>query len=626
MRSRRIVGFLLCLIAVVAAAALAVLILDTYQHPEPLNFEIDQQGVHIRYSASRTRIVFPGDCIILAWGIDNAGEIRIAKAPVLPAGERPHCDGTPPELEIETPEGGTISYVFPRRVLFDQWYAWTLLLLTGLGAILGGMLLGIHRLSLLQRPAVQYALVFAFAVGWVFALDLFTNSLNIYRYVWDHYHYIDMAQNGIVGNEALVGPYAYRPAVPLLARFIAHFTERSVTAGFRIVTYGGLISQLVLVFVLARQFTRKGWVAWTIVLVIAFSTYNVKFLLFDIYRPDSLAFTLILIGMLAFVQRQRLVGTTPSGESRKDADVGAQRAAPLHTIEQTAHSDVGATTAQTSNAAQQSPPLHSITRGTGAEVPYELIILLTSVVGLFVREFCAIPAALLSFRLLLEFIRTRRPQPLIKAVGIVGIVFLVYWAPQKLIIVGRTDQLLNSDLSNLWNIVSNITRNFNILLGAAIYLLPLLALLTRERARRLWARLGDYRVDMALYMLIVAGLALVGGSDIDRFVVYLLVPLILALALLLDESIHPLEVVYALIATALYNRILAPVPQQSLEEYLDFYIVWHDRTSPVMWLRAGELLLWLAGALALRRWLHIGTTRVEEQTVNATVPAQRQEP
>jgi hypothetical protein len=251
----------------------------------------------------------------------------------------------------------------------------------------------------------------------------------------------------------------------------------------------------------------------------------------------------------------------------------------------------------------------------GGEVVYELIILLTSVLGLFVREFCAIPAALLSFRLLREFLQTRRPQPLIKSIGIVGIVILVYWMPQKLIIVGRTDQLLNSDLSNLWNIVTNVTRNFNILLGAAIYLLPLLALLTRERTRRLWARLGSYRFDMALYVLIVTALALVGGSDIDRFMVYLFVPLIFALALLLDEGVQPLEVVYALLATALYNRILAPVPQQSREAYLDFYIVWHDRTSPVMWLRAGELLLWLAGAFALRRWLQKSSAREAEQTL-----------
>lgn len=559
MHSRRTLGFILCLIAALAAAALVILIFNTYQNPEPLHFEVSQQGVHIRYSASRTRTVFPGDCITLAWGIDNASEILVTEAPVLSAGERAHCDGTAPELKITTPEGGIISYAFPRWVLFEQWYAWALLFVSGLCAVGGALLLGIHRLSLLRRPAVQYALVFTFAVGWVFALDLFTNSLNIYRYVWDHYHYIDMAQNGILGNEGLVGPYAYRPVVPLLARFIGNFTERSVTAGFRFVTYAGMISQLVLVFLLARQFTRKWWIAWTILLVIAFSTYHVKFLLFDIYRPDSLAFTLILIGMLAFIQRQR---------------------------------------------------------GAGGEVVYELIILLTSALGLFVREFCAIPAALLAFRLLREFIQTRRPQPLIKSLGIVGIVILVYWAPQKLIIVGRTDQLLNSDLSNLWNIVSNVTRNFNILLGAAIYLLPLLALLTRARARRLWARLVDYRLDLALYVLIVAALALVGGSDIDRFVVYLFVPLIMALALLLDDGVHPPEIVYALLATALYNRILAPVPQQSREAYLDFYIVWHDRTSPVMWLRAGELLLWLGGAVALRKWI------VKDQTADRAEDAE----
>lgn len=565
---RRILGFALLLLAPYLLFAAVGLISEQTQRPQSDTLTDRLKGAAITFSAYPVNTAFNGDCIHLQWNVTGTfvQEVYIVDAPSMGSGEMQNCDGTMPRLRVVFDDGSERTWTIPVHRTFDDpttaLRAWLLLAPSVVCLIAGVWLSRIYQSRLLSRPAVQIALVVAFAVGWVVVLDLFTNSLNIYRYVWDHYHYIDMAQNGIRGNEALVAPYAYRPIVPLLAGVIGRVTERSVLAGFRAVTYAGLISQLVLIYVLARQFTRQQWAAWVVMLVAAISTYHVKFLLFDIYRPDSLAFTLILIGMLAFVRRQRSVG--------------------------------------------------------GA-VFYTLIILITSALGLLVREFCALPAALLAARLLLEFVRTRRLRPLLEAVGIVAVIGLAYWLPQRLIPVGRSDQFLSGDLSNLWDIVSNIPRSFNILLGAAIYLLPLLVLLTPPRARRLWARLGDHRLDMALYVVIVLALALVGGSDIVRFVVYLFVPVIILLALLLDDGLRPAEVIYALLATAVYNRILSPIPQESLEAYLDFYIVWFDRTSPVTWLRAGELLLWLAGAFALRRWIAKDQTAADAETIERRV-------
>lgn len=591
MRSRRILGFVLLLLTPCLLLAAALLISEAVQRSPGGEISDRLNGASVTFMTDRTRTTFNGDCIALAWTVEGAAvrEIYVVDAPAMGSGTMQNCDGTTPRLRVVFDDSTSRTWTIPVHRTFDDpttaLRAWLLLAPSVVCLIAGVWLSRIYQSRLLSRPAVQIALVVAFAVGWVVVLDLFTNSLNIYRYVWDHYHYIDMAQNGIRGNEALVAPYAYRPIVPLLAGVIGRVTERSVLAGFRAVTYAGLISQLVLIYVLARQFTRQQWAAWVVMLVAAISTYHVKFLLFDIYRPDSLAFTLILIGMLAFVRRQRLV----TARQMSNAAVGVQRAAPLQ-------------------------PDHS----PGA-VLYTLIILLTSALGLLVREFCALPAALLAARLLLEFVRTRRLRPLLEALGIVAVIGLAYWLPQKLISVGRSDQFLSSDLSNLWDIVSNIPRSFNILLGAAIYLLPLLVLLTPPRARRLWARLGDHRLDMALYVVIVLALALVGGSDIVRFVVYLFVPVIILLALLLDDGMRPAEVIYALLATAVYNRILSPIPQESLEAYLDFYIVWFDRTSPVTWLRAGELLLWILGAFALRRWIAKDQTAADAETIERRV-------
>src|SRR5690606_16533545 len=199
-----------------------------------------------------------------------------------------------------------------------------------------------------------------------------------------------------------------------------------------------------------------------------------------------------------------------------------------------------------------------------------------------------------------DFRQTRRVWLLIEAVIVVGVVAAAYWLPRQIIQVGRSDLLLDVDEGGFFGIVTNLTHNSNIILGVLIYLLPLIVLLTPQRAERLWARLNGFRVDLGLYALIVVALTMIGGTDIARFVVYLFVPLIITLTIVLDEGVHWLEMVYMLAATAIYNRIIAPVPQENLEAYLDFYIVWDNRISGTTLLRGVELAAWFAGMWALR--------------------------
>ena len=574
MTPRRMIGILLWLVAIISLAVIAYFAFNTLRNPEPVQFEANEQGVLIRFDIARTHTLFNGDCLALAWGIDNALEIFVNDVPVTSAGERAHCDGTPPQLRIITVEDNTLLHDFPRWAHFDQWYVWALIAAAGVCAVVGGLMLGVHRhrIPALDRPIVQYVLALGFAIAWVFVLDLFTNSLNIYRYVWDHYHYIDMAENGVLNNLGLVAPYAYRPIPPFLAGFIGEYAGRSVIAGFRVVTYVGTISQLVLVFALARQFTRKHWVAWVVMIVIGLSTYHVKFLLFDIYRPDSLAYSVILVGMLAFVRKNRVEW--------------AHSRAPLHSTEYEGEANVGAV---------REPPLQT-------QFFLDAVILASAALGSLVREFCAIPAALLAFRLLRDFRQTRHIRYLVEMVIVVGVVAVAYWLPRQIIQVGRSDQLIDLTGGGIFAIILNLTHDANVILGVLIYLLPLIILLTPERARRLWARLHGLRADLTLYTLIVLALTLIGGTDIARFVVYLFVPLIIALTILLDEGIHWVEIIYMLATTAIYNRIIAPVPQENLDAYLDFYIVWDNRISGQTLLRGVELAAWIAGALVLR-WI-----------------------
>jgi hypothetical protein len=194
---------------------------------------------------------------------------------------------------------------------------------------------------------------------------------------------------------------------------------------------------------------------------------------------------------------------------------------------------------------------------------------------------------------------------------VVAVVVAAYWLPRQIIQVGRSTQLIDVTEGGILGILFNLTHDANVILGVLIYLLPLIILLTPGRARRVWVRLNGFRADLGLYALIVLALTLIGGTDIARFVVYLFVPLIVVLTILLDEGVHWLEVVYMLAATAIYNRIIAPVPQENLDAYLDFYIVWDNRISGATLLRGVELAAWLAGSWVLR-WIKDSTQRREE--------------
>ena len=540
-----------------ALALLALLMIAAWQvvrDPAPAAVSEATGEASIAFAAGRTRSLFPGDCLELAWAVDGAAAVWINEAAVpVGAGERLHCDGTPPAIRVELASGRMWEAELPRTTLFGS-PAGLMLLAAVLAAGLSGLaLLGAFDAARIDRferrlcrPQIAYALAFAAAAGWVFALDQFTNSLNIHRYVWDHYHYIDMAENGLSGNLGLVAPYAYRPLTPLLAGGLADLTGRSVIAGFRIIAYAGAIAQLVLAYALARQFTRKTWAALVVMLATSLSTFNVKFLLFDIYRPDHLAFPLILIGMIGLLRRQYL------------------------------------------------------------------LVVLAAAVGVLAREFALLPAALLGFRLLREFAARRDWRALLGAAGVAAVMAAAYLLPRRAIAVARSSQLIDVAGGGLMGIFLNGARWFNLLLATAISLLPLLLVITPARARRLWVRLDGLRAELGLYCGLTLALALVGGTDLPRFTVYLFVPLIIALAILLDEGMHPLEIGYLLLATAAFNRILLPIPMESHEAYLDFYIAFDDRIGTVTWMRSAELVVWITGAAALRALLRRQRRRAEE--------------
>lgn len=124
-------------------------------------------------------------------------------------------------------------------------------------------------------------------------LDLLTNSLNTQTNQWDFIYYIAMAKDGF-SAENLASPFAYRYITTAIVYLLTN-SGLSIEHGFRLVAYIGAFSQLLGIYLFIHWLTQSNRAAWLSMVVTAFSIYNIKFLLFDIYRPDHLAYALILI-------------------------------------------------------------------------------------------------------------------------------------------------------------------------------------------------------------------------------------------------------------------------------------------------------------------------------------------
>lgn len=371
-------------------------------------------------------------------------------------------------------------------------------------------------------------------MGW----NIVTNSLDINRYAWDFIHYIDMAENGVAGNPGLVAPYAYRPIPSLLAGAFSDVTGRSTLLGFRLVAWAGVWAELVLAFALARQFTTRFWGALAVMLIVSMSTFNARFYVFDPFRPDPLAFPLLLLGLIGLVRRRGHRG-------------------------------------------------------------WDVVIVGTAIVGSGIREFTLIPAVLLAARLAVDGIRARRWQDFAELAVVALVVLLALAAPRLLVTVIRTDSYLDRIEGGLLGALGDGRRDLNIVFALLITLLPVFTVLTTSRAKRLWLILTPLHLELALYAGIVVFLTLVGGSDLPRFTAYLIGLVIIALAVLIEDGLRPVEILYALFATAIFHRPLTPVPMDSVEAYQDWHITFYQTINAHTLARMGEWALWVLGGAGL---------------------------
>lgn len=150
----------------------------------------------------------------------------------------------------------------------------------------GSVIGKVGRREVLSAAAVSLVMVLC--------LDLITNSLDIGVFHWDHDWYIDMARHGFA-SEMLTAPFAYRFGTPLLAGGLHAVSGLSLEWSFRLIAYAGAVLQLTGLYCLLRWLGGSVRHAAVAVLIVAVEPMHLRFLLFDVYRPDHLSFAFMLL-------------------------------------------------------------------------------------------------------------------------------------------------------------------------------------------------------------------------------------------------------------------------------------------------------------------------------------------
>jgi hypothetical protein len=402
--------------------------------------------------------------------------------------------------------------------------------------------------TLLLMPFLRKALAPAYlallvSVLCAVVIDLFTNPPEFKQMPWDTRYYYLLAERGLDSHD-LIAPYVYRYLNPLLAHSLAGLFNISTYMALKAIAYLGAISQLFTIYLLMRYLGFRLRASLVAMLVTAFSMYNLKFLMFDVYRPDHLAYALMSLAVLALLSRHTvwcLVLSAIGLQTREYLVIPPLILAVFSLVE------------WWRDRAQKWPLLRLV-----------MVILVT---GLAV----ILPRLLIPVTESTQFVDPSNNP---------------------------------ATIMNLIDMPLEIKRDFNLLFTIAAYFLPLLLLATRDRIKSVWTRLSKpirrMRSFLLIYTSLVFILTLYGGHDLGRYFTYAFIPQVILICYLLDEHIRIEEIIYMFAVVIIFNRLWLPIPIWDFEKYLDFYGGYADRVNQVSLLRVVELLAYILGALVLR--------------------------
>jgi len=393
----------------------------------------------------------------------------------------------------------------------------------------------------MKKQIWQALAAFGMILICVFILDRITNRVDtVEGHVWDFIYYIDMAKNGVWGNDHLAVPYAYRFITPLLAREINLTLNQPTWFGFKVITYLGVLSGLLGVYFLGRKFKFSFKNSLLITLVVIFSLFNVKFLMFDLYRPDPLAYSLLAFSLLALL----------------------------------------------SNVAWLA-------------IVLSLVGLLIREVSIIPLLACIYQ----NIRLFISQKANKKPLwiSLLIAAGIIITLGLPRALIPVTFTQQILDPINDPNFLNvLFGTPLNWRRDINLVYNLLGYFMPLLILATPSRLKKAWTRLGSFQPVMIIYALVILAMMMYGGTDMMRYVTYFFIPQALLIGCILEEGVHPLEAIYLFTAMILFNRLWQQFPIWDFNAYLDFWGGYADRLNINSLFRAIELFAFVLFSPVLR--------------------------
>jgi hypothetical protein len=389
-------------------------------------------------------------------------------------------------------------------------------------------------------PSLAYPCALALAIAIVSLLSLLANPIPAN---WDALYYIDMAESGLRDNPHLTAPFAYRPAMPMLARFVASALSLPLASGFAIVGWISGVAFLMAVFVLARSFTRRlGHALLPMVLLGSYFTH-VKIALHFYAFVDVAAYPLMVLAFWALVQRRigLCIAISCVGLLFKEF-----LAIPLL-------------------LAVVQLGLRAVRQRSARNVAFFTLAAALGVTAI------VLPRVLIPVSTTAQFVDPINDPTTLR-------------------------RLLDAPLDEL--------RNFNIVYALVGCWLPTLVLMTRKRFDRLWSDLdeADALWPVLGTIALVLLLTMYGGTNVTVFVGYMVGAQALVLALLLRRGVGRLEAAWAVVATVAYNKLLLSIPSPDADfgAYIDFYGGWSSRVTMSSVTRLVECAAFVAVGAVLR--------------------------
>lgn len=193
---------------------------------------------------------------------------------------------------------------------------------------------------------------------------------------------------------------------------------------------------------------------------------------------------------------------------------------------------------------------------------------IVAIVGLNFREFMVAPLASIGILYLWEFSKNRQAITALKIIIIGVLSAFVIFVPRLLIPISESYLIIRSPMGILTTWL-DVLRHLNQVIALASQMLPILLLMTEARWNALKEESPKLAYQLVPYMLMVVLLSIYGGTDLPRFISYLIIPQIILFAIMFRTKLQPWELVYVLISWFVYYRYWQNFPVEH-RAYLDY--------------------------------------------------------